>query len=143
VPYQSDIAAALEAAKTQEFTAGRYRLFDPDDAPATIEEACQQAAESGTCSVLDMTGVADEPLADDVGNWMATGDLPASFCMAAPLSLDQLQRLYGTDRPTHRQVEANHEFYEWIDRGLGIYVVVYDDLRKQPVEIFFAGYSFD
>ena len=39
VPFQDDIQAALETAKAQEFAAGRYTTYDPDDPPATIEEA--------------------------------------------------------------------------------------------------------
>jgi len=140
VPYQPDIAAALEAAKAQEFAAGRYRVLDPDDPPATIDDAREQAAESGTASVLDMIGVADAPHSD-AGDWFATGDIPASFCMAAPLRREQLLELYGTERPGRIQVERNSDFYEWIDRGLGIYVIVYEG--ETPSEIFFAGYSFD
>ena len=139
VPYEPDIATALEAAKAQEFAAGRYS-FEPDDPPATIDEAREQAAESGTASVLDMIGVADAPHAD-AGDWFATSDMPASFCMAAPLSREQLLELYGTERPTRTQVESNTDFYDWIDRGLGIYVIVYEG--ETPSEIYFAGYSFD
>ena len=38
-------------------------------------------------------------------------------------------------------VETNQDFYDWLDRGLGIYVIVHDG--ELPSEIFFAGYSFD
>lgn len=118
VPFQPDIAAALEAAKAQEFTAGRYRTHDPIHPPATIEEACSQFPESGTASVLDMIGVADEPHGD-VGDWFPAGDIPPSLCKVAPLSREQLLELYGTERPTRTQVERNTAFYEWIDRGAG------------------------
>ena len=140
VPYQPDIAAALEAAKAQEFAAGRYRVFDPDDPPATIDEACEQAAESGTASVLDMIGVADTPH-EEVSDMFASGELPSHFGMVAPLDPARLRELYRTDRPTRPLVEKNLGFYEWIDRGLGVYVIVYEG--ETPSEIFFAGYSFD
>jgi hypothetical protein len=140
VPYQEDVVAALESARAQEFAAGRYRMIDPDNPPATIEEACVESAESGTASVLDMIGVADAPLGD-VANFMDSGAIPESFCMVAPLSAAQLIELYGTEKPSREQVDSNDEYYEWIDRGLGVYVIVYDG--ETPSEIFFAGYSFD
>jgi hypothetical protein len=34
--------------------------------------------------------------------------------------------LYGTDRPTRAMVEANMDFLESIERGQGVYLVVYD-----------------
>lgn len=143
VPYQADVASALEDAHAREFAAGRYRMLDPDDPPGSIEEACEQDPESGTASVLDMLGVADEPHGD-VSDWLATGDgEPPALGMVAPLSRDQLLELYGTDRPSREQVLANQGFFDWLDRGLGIYIVVHDDRREAPTEIFFAGYSFD
>jgi hypothetical protein len=38
-------------------------------------------------------------------------------------------------------IEQNMEFFEDIERGQGIYIVVYKAGR--PDEIFFAGYSCD
>jgi hypothetical protein len=54
---------------------------------------------------------------------------------------DVLMSLFGTDRPTREMVEANDELYELIERGHGIYAIVYEG--EYPSEIFFAGYSFD
>jgi hypothetical protein len=133
VPYQDDVAAALEAARRQEFAAGRYRMRDPKRPPRSIDEARREAAESGTASVLDMVGVADTPL--EVG-----ADVPAFFAVS-PLSPEQLVRLFETERPSRRQAASCPELYEWLDRGLGAYVVVYEGDR--PSEIYFAGYSFD
>jgi hypothetical protein len=133
VPFREDIEAALDDLKEREFTAGRYRVLDPDDPPATIAEAVEQADADGTGTILDINGVADSPL--EIG-----AEVPA-FGMVSPLSGDQLIALYGTERPTRAQVEKNMDFYEWIDRGFGIYIVVYDGDR--PSELFFAGYSFD
>ena len=133
VPFREDFEAALDDLKEREFTAGRYRMLDPDDPPATIADAFEQAGASGTGSILDIREVADTPL--------EVGAEVHAFCMVSPLSSDQLIELYGTDRPTRAMVEANHELYEWLDRGFGIYIVVYDGDR--PSELFFAGYSFD
>src|SRR5205085_2697524 len=81
------------------FDEGRYRMLDPTNPPASIEEARLQSAESGTASVLDMLGVAGEPRGD-VSDVFASGDIPPGFCMVAPLSRDQLVALYGTETPT-------------------------------------------
>ena len=48
--------------------------------------------------------------------------------------------LYGTTRPTREMVERGADS-EYIERGQGIYIIVYRD--NQPDEILFAGYSFD
>ena len=132
-PYQENVAAALEELKQQEFEAGRYRMLDPDNPPASIEDAFEDMDADGTGSILDMMGVTDAPHEVDA-------DAP-HFCMVAPLSTEQLIELYGTDKPARAMVEANQDFYEWIDRGMGISIVVYDGDR--PSELYFAGYSFD
>jgi hypothetical protein len=133
VPYQKDVVAALEVARRQEFAAGNYRMADPDQPPATIEEACQQYEASGTASVLDMIGVIDTPHKPDAES--------PNIGMVAPLPTEQLVELFGTDKPDHDTVAMSAEIYERLDRGLGVYVVVYDGAT--PTEIFFAGYSFD
>ena len=38
-------------------------------------------------------------------------------------------------------VEESEELFEALERGQGVYIVIYDG--GQPSEIFFAGYSFD
>ena len=49
--------------------------------------------------------------------------------------------LYGTTKPTREMVLANMDFYSEIDRGYGLYIVLYKD--GEPDEILFAGYSYD
>ncbi|MFO0951721.1 MAG: hypothetical protein U0835_11350 [Isosphaeraceae bacterium] len=139
-PYQSDVDAALRAAQAREFAEGRYRILDPDHPPRSISDAIEQCDASGTCSVLDMAGVAETPR-DSAGGGFELGILPESFALVAPLRPEQLIDLYGTEKPTRDLVETNYDFYDWIDRGMGIYVVVYEN--DAPSEIFFAGYSFD
>jgi hypothetical protein len=136
VPFQEDIATALEAARVQEFAARRYRMDDPDKPPTTIEEAIQQSDADGTGSVLDMLGVIDTPHEVEDEQYLGT-----DFGMVAPLGKERLVELYGTGRPTHKIVANGYEIYSWLDRGIGAYVVVYDD--GAPSEIYFAGYSFD
>jgi hypothetical protein len=136
VPYQPDIEAALLSAQEQEFAAGRYRIIDPDNPPATIDEARLQGDAGGTCSVLDMFGVIDSP--HEVIDEQYTG---TDYGMVAPLSPQRLIQLYATEAPSRETVQNGHGIYEWLDRGIGAYVVVYDGTT--PTEIFFAGYSFD
>jgi hypothetical protein len=133
VPYHEDIQVALSDLQRQEFEAGRYRIRDPEHPPATLTEARAQYPESGTGTVLDMLGVINEPHEVDA-------EVP-NFFMVAPLSPEQLSTLFATEKPTHAMVAACHDFYEWIDRGLGIYIVVYEG--DTPSELFFAGYSLD
>ena len=56
-------------------------------------------------------------------------------------SEEDLLDLFGTDKPTHEMIEESDELYDVLERGQGVYIVVYKD--EQPSEIFFAGYSFD
>ena len=159
-PYQKDIQAALNALREREFQAGRYdpamqmasppaymfQLHFPlDDSVrgpgaqhASIDEAMDEAEESGTGSILDLARITSEP----------------DFCAACPLDADDLVDLFGTSEPSRATVEGvlvNLEkkfdgdpaelFWEQIERGQGRYIVVYE--ASKPTEIFFAGYSFD
>ena len=123
VPYEQDTQAALEKLKEREFRAGRFRYSEEN--PTTIEEAREIADADGTGSILDIDQVGDEP----------------DFGVVVPLSAEHLVELYGTAQPTHEMIEANLDFYEDIERGQGIYIVVYKG--GKPAEIFFAGYSYD
>ena len=138
VDYEPDVNAALQKLREREFRAGRYNpvLWFPEfpvgpDSPtpgaqhASIEEALEASEEEGTRSILDMTKVADAP----------------DFFAVAPLPLEDLIALFGTDKPTHEMVEEGDELFEALERGQGVYITVYQD--NQPSEIFFAGYSFD
>ena len=60
---------------------------------------------------------------------------------AAPLSPDELQEFFGTDRPSAQSVEEHQGFWESIERGMARYVIIYED--DIPKSVFFAGYSFD
>ena len=138
VKYNPDVEAALHGLRAREFAAGRYNPVVPfpafpvgpgSAAPgsghASIEDAREDAAEDGTRSILDLDHVAGEP----------------EFCAAAPLPDETLLELFGTTTPTRAVVEQNMNFFEEIERGHGVYVVLYR--RGRPDELFFAGYSFD
>ncbi len=141
VPFQADIGAALESLRQREFAARRYYTdeFDDPDVPAkSIEDALERSGASGTRSVLDMArGISPSP---------------QTFCVS-PLGKERHHELFGTDKPTRKIVEqscrprfVNGKIapnpFDQIERGQGVYVIVYDDTRT-PSEIFFAGYSFD
>ena len=93
--------------------------------PQPYEEAFENMDADGTASILDIERVADEP----------------DFCVVAPLPKDELVHLFGTDQPTRTMIEQNMDFYEDIERGQGVYIILYKD--GHPSEIFFGGYSFD
>ncbi|HWE92344.1 MAG TPA: hypothetical protein VG269_00085 [Tepidisphaeraceae bacterium] len=123
VPFETSVEAALEALRQSVFESGRF--LGREMKPATPEEALRNAEASGTRSILDIMFVADSP----------------GFFSVCPLPDAQLKSLFGTARPTHEMIEANMDFYEDIERGQGIYIVVYK--HDKPAEYFFAGYSFD
>jgi hypothetical protein len=123
VPYEPDIQAALEKLRQREFEAGRFR--GSELGPGDAVEAFANTGADGTASILDMLTVG--PGRD--------------FCTVAPLSKEELLRLFGTERPTRAMVERSPRLYEDIERGQGVYVVCFRD--GEPAEIFFGGYSFD
>jgi hypothetical protein len=140
VPYHEDTNVALQELKQREFEAGRYNPVMPfladilppgPDAPApgtqhaSIAEALEAAAESGTRSVLDMERVGREP---------GSG-------VVVPLPAAQVSTLFGTEQPTREMIEDNMDFFEDIERGQGLCITVYKDGR--PSELCFAGYSYD
>jgi hypothetical protein len=138
VEYQPDIEGALQNLRRREFQAGRYypamwflnfpielNLSPPGAQHDTIEKALIASDASGTQSILDMRKVSDTP---ELG---AVTALPTEQSLA----------LFGTTRPTHEMVDSSDELFELLDRGQGVYILVYEN--DEPAEIFFAGYSFD
>jgi hypothetical protein len=138
--YNGNVDATLQVLRQREFKAGRYHpvimfpseLFPigphspaPGAQHASIEDAMEDAAEEGTRSILDLDHVSDEP----------------EFCAVAPLPNEMLDELYGTTQPSRAMVEPNMDFLEDIERGQGVYIILYND--GKPEEICFAGYSFD
>ena len=91
----------------------------------SIEDAFEDADADGTRSILDLMKIGEKP----------------GYGVAAALPPDVLKRYFGTERPDRSMVEDSDELFEDIERGQGVYVVVYDN--DKPSEIFFAGYSYD
>jgi hypothetical protein len=138
VPYQNDLQAALDHLREREFRAGRYNPVIPfPDLPpgpnspapgaqhASIAEALEASDANGTRSILDLERIATKP----------------DYGVIVPLSEARLQELFGTSQPTRAIVEANPDFWEDIERGHGIAIVLYQ--QEQPDDIFFAGISYD
>ena len=102
------------------------RPFTPGQRPETIEELLEMVAEDGTHSILDIeqTGPRRE------------------FGVAAPMPTGRIRRFFGSEQPTHEQVEANWgDASEELDRWQAYYVTVYRD--GKPDEYAFIGCSGD
>jgi hypothetical protein len=137
VPYENDVGKSLDALRQREFEAGRYNPaedfprfpVDPEHRPgakhASIDDAREDSDADGTRSILDVSRVAGAPDYDAV----------------APLGDAELMEFFGTTKPSAEDVEDCDELFEQIERGQGLYVIVYDGDR--PSQVFFAGYSYD
>ena len=123
VPYQQDIEKALQELRQEVFTKGAFR--GSEKKPETIEKALENAAECGTASILDINAVSEEP----------------GPCTVSPLDEDDLDYYFNTTQPSHEMIMQNQDFFQDIDRGSGVYIIVYKE--GKPDEIFFGGYSFD
>ena len=122
VPYDDDLQAALDRLRREVFARGAF--YGAEQNPKTPEQAVKMTGETGTRSILDIERVKKKP----------------DSCCVAPLTAAELQRYFGTDRPTLQTVETCDQFWEELERGMARCVTVYDGDRKQ---LFFVGYSFD
>lgn len=81
---------------------------------------------------------------DGFGNILDVAQISdnAGFGVAAPLSTQELMRIFDTVQPTREMIE-NHRFEvtDYRRRGMGSYVVVFE--KGEPTEIFFGGFSGD
>src|SRR5262249_42129713 len=99
----------------------------------SIKEAIEAAEADGTKSILDIDRIASEP------------DYGAVCC----LPQQRLIELFGTEKPTQKMImesvttgfKKGVDLFAQIDRGQGIYIIVYQD--EAPSQVFFAGYSYD
>jgi hypothetical protein len=174
VPYQADVAAALQVAREDAYRDGDFYRVEPDLRARQMNEEEYVAAEvdamreacvaafgedeagdpddemarvawhaaqidvvgpdtllasqpfAGTHSVIDMTGVANQPERSKV----------------APLPDDELDRWFGTRRPDAAAVDrALGEGLSGFERWHGAYVVAY--AGDHPDMIYFFGWSGD
>jgi hypothetical protein len=135
VPYQTDISLALASLREREFRSGRYNPVVPypqfpisqtSPSPGPQHSSIQDAliasvGVGGTRSILDVNRVSDEPLLGAV----------------APLSSQDLLKIYATCEPSREMIEKNMNFLHDLDVGQGVYIISYRD--GQPSEIFFGG----
>jgi len=100
------------------------------ESPTSIEDIFHQlddmGSTDGTHSILDVGSVANEP----------------SYGVVAPLSVSQLEELFGTVKPTRVQIEDRlRVLAELRESWEGTYVIAYEG--AEPAEILFIGFSGD
>src|SRR3954471_20193634 len=123
VKYKPDLDSVLRELRDREFRAGRYNPAmpflsfpldlnrpGPGARHGSIEEAFEEADADGTRSILDMERVGDEQ----------------DFQVVAPLARETLLELFGTERPTREAVEESEEMFDALERGMGVYVIIYE-----------------
>ncbi|MCB0983379.1 MAG: hypothetical protein KDB06_01875 [Ilumatobacter sp.] len=159
VPFEPSIDAALDRLRHAVFNSGQYVLpgvlgfgpnfaeldakwreenpgeaEDEDEAgeawdgsvPESIEALLEAAVDAGgTRTVIDMVaGVSETP----------------EFMAVSPLTDSQLTELFGTDRPTRAEVEAqSSRILAFRDGWVGAYVIAY--AAGTPAWLYFTGSS--
>jgi hypothetical protein len=141
--HQDDVSEALASAQAAVFARGEYGFtykmksayaargqptpeLPPEPVATSIDDAREIAAESGTCSVLDVYELGPAP----------------SPGIAGPFSSEILLEDVGSTRPSLSEVErALDKLYERLDRGEAAYIVCYEG--NQPTQYLFMGMSFD
>jgi hypothetical protein len=123
VPYEPDTQAALDKLRRQVFESKEFNGAEFN--PPTPEVALELTSADGTRSILDISRISATP----------------DFFCASPLSSQEVEQYFGTQKPTRDMVQKCYDIWEDIDRGTARYVILYDG--DEPKEIFFAGYSFD
>ena len=145
VPYEADIAAALQRLREDVFARGDYATADspialgdllfipppsqPETKPATIEELLERQEEMCTHCILDMTSISPTPKPKAI----------------SPFPESLLEDYFGSKTPSPAQIQEVYEFgslEKFVNkRWRGIYIVAYFD--GKPSDIFFAGCSGD
>ena len=127
-PFAADAETVLDEARLAAFEARAYGKPYARGEPEveTIEELIDAFPEEGTCSVIDVSELADAP----------------GLGRAGPFPPDVLKEALGTVRPTRAQAEEGiASLFEQLERGYAAYVVCY--AKGRPSEVLFLGYSFD
>jgi hypothetical protein len=151
VPYHDDIELSLSQLRNQIFKEKKYyqpaawllemhelNYFDEDGFdeavssvnripdPRTIEELINQAAETGTHSILDINGISDQP----------------NILKLSPLTGEEKLQIFGTEYPSIEQAKREIERLQKL-RGSwqGVYQTLY--VNGKPNQILYAGCSGD
>jgi hypothetical protein len=144
VPYEADVAAALQRLREDVFARGEYMTEASEIAaarylediprlstskPTSIEQLLEQEGDHGTHSILDITHVSPTP------KRRAVSPLPASvledYCLSGTPSIEEIEDVY--------EFGSLEKYVN--KRWRGIYIIAYKD--GKPSEIFFAGSSGD
>lgn len=112
-----------------------------DEPEAALAKLCRDVADGDNWSpemaMEDMDAAGSAPM---MLNMMMIGDSPGP-CTICPAPPERLREWFGTTQPTREMIESDSIYFEDIERGEGLYIVVYKD--GKPDEYHFAGYSFD
>lgn len=160
VPYQPDIAAALDAARWDAYRAGSYYKNEPTpEARAMSEdeyvrwfestegmEATLEVSEDWQAAQIDPVDpdslLASQPFSGthSVIDMTAVGSEPCEHTVV-PAPAEVLDELFGTRAPTIEQVKDALDILDLYGRWRGTYVVGYQE--GQPHTIYFIGHSGD
>lgn len=123
VEYEEDVRKAFEKLRRRVFESGEF--FGAEFPPESLEKVVELTKTVGTRSILDIVSISDRP----------------QYCYAAALTLEEMRRFFGIDRPTLPVVQQCEEVWKTIKKGSARYVVVYDG--DTPRSILFRSCSFD
>ncbi|MCG8569742.1 MAG: hypothetical protein MJB14_06355 [Spirochaetes bacterium] len=123
VDYEDNLQSSLDKLRQQVFDSGEF--FGVELNPKIPDEALRFTEPEGTQTILDIQKIANHP----------------DYYSAAPFTKKELIDFFGTDQPTEEMIETNDRFWDFLERGMARYIIVYKD--DKPDKIFFAGYSFD
>src|SRR5258708_7060234 len=155
VAFQPNIQAALNALRQEEFDA--WKQAHPRKRYKNIDALLKDVGADGTSSILDVNHISTMPLPPtkhnfshynfhdpkDMARFMAA--MNEHIGKVFPLSSEDYLALFGTIRPTRRDIEqaapALHTLYERIERGSGVYLILYQG--DVPTEMYFMGISGD
>jgi hypothetical protein len=160
VPYQPDIAAALDVARWDAYRAGNYYQSEPTpEARAMSEDEYVRWCESteGTQASLEVSEewraaqidpvdpdslLASQPFSGthSIIDMTEVGSEPCEHTVA-PAPAEVLDELFGTRTPTTAQVEDALDILDLYGRWCGTYVVGHQEGR--PHTIYFVGHSGD
>ncbi len=124
VPYQRRVQKALDELREDVF---RRREYDgASDEHESIDDALEDGAlETGTSSILDI-------------QFLSSG---SELGCASELSDADLERYFGTTRPTVAQIDGCRAFWSDIERGTARVFVIYEGERK--AQLYFVGVTVD
>lgn len=123
VKWKTDLKTTLREAQKQALEEQGF---------SSVDEAHEATGADGTASVLDIGKLTKKP--EPAACWQP--------------SAAQLEDTFGTSTPTRQQIEDEvDDLTEALGRGESVCVVAYAKSRKtqklEPVEVLFAGWSFD